>query len=557
MIQEKPIMHSTLVTTLVCVWLSQAAPATPETKPTPVWTQNVTIESGQIRGEVLGSAKDIHAFKGIPYAAPPVGELRWKEPQPASKWDGVRDCVEFGNASPQRVPALMAAIPQMRINAPYSEDCLYLNVWAPKSASKTPLPVLYWIHGGGYSMGAASQPIYDGEELARLGCVVVSINYRLGPFGFLAHPALSKENSQNVSGNYGILDQIFGLQWVQRNIAAFGGDPKRVTIFGESAGGGSVLSLLVSPKGAGLFAGAISQSAPEMSLARLREKHRGRESAETQGTKLIAACGLTESADASQMRALSAEVLVKTFPTLEVDRPKELTLVGIPLPMAPIIDGVVIPDDPNQILASAKQNKVPLIVGNTKDEMTGFLMQTKTPPDLGGYTKELADDFGHLAEAMLKAYPGESAKEIRGAITVLLGDMTFVSQARFAARTQADVGLKTFRYEFARGSKQGILKAMGAHHGAELAYIFQRPALPDQTDTMISKVIGQYWVNFAATGNPNGGDLPSWPAYSREKEEMVQFGDEVTILRQHRNDQLDVLDKHLRGQAPKPSAQGN
>jgi para-nitrobenzyl esterase len=445
----------------------------------------------------------------------------------------------------------------MRINAPYNEDCLYLNVWAPADAKNKKLPVLYWIHGGGYTMGAASQPVYDGEPLARLGCVVVSINYRLGPFGFLAHPELSKESKQNVSGNYGILDQIYGLEWVKQNIASFGGDPNRVAIFGESAGGGSVLSLLVSPKAAGLFHAAVSQSAPEMNLARLREEHRGRESAETQGTKLIAKCGLSESADASQMRAIPAETLVKTFPTLEVDRPKDLTLAGIPLPIAPIIDGVVIPNDPNVILASGKQNKVPLIVGNTKDEMTGFLMQTKTPPDITGYSRELADDFGHLAEAMLQAYPGKDAKEIRGAITVLLGDMTFVSQARFAARAQADIGLKTYRYEFARGSKQGILKSMGAHHGAEIAYLFQRPADPDETDSKISTAIGRYWINFAATGDPNGEGLPKWPAYSRDREEMAQFADDVIILEKHRNDQLDVLDKHLRGKAPGPTAQGN
>lgn len=553
-------MLTTFFVATVSFWLGQAAPATtkePAAKAPTVWTAAIAVESGQVRGEVVGQGKDVQAFKGIPYAAPPVGELRWKAPQAAAKWEGVRDCIAFGNACPQKVPALMKAIPQMAINAPYSEDCLYLNVWAPANAKNKPLPVLYWIHGGGYTMGAASQPVYDGENLCRLGCVVVSINYRLGPFGFLAHPALSKENKENISGNYGILDQIHGLEWVKRNIGAFGGDPKRVTIFGESAGGGSVLSLLVSPKAAGLFAGAISQSAPEMNLSRLHEAHRGRPSAEEQGTKLIAACGLAESTDASQMRNLPADILVKTFPTLEVDRPKDLTLVGIPLPMAPIVDGVVIPNDPNFILASAEQNKVPLIVGNTKDEMTGFLMQTKTPPDVGGYTKELADDFGHLAEAMFQAYPGKDAKEIRGAITLLLGDMTFVSQARFAARAQTDAGRPTYRYEFARGSKQGLLKAMGAHHGAELAYIFQRPADPDEVDTKISKTIGQYWVNFAATGDPNGDGLPTWPAYTKDKEELAQFGNEVSILSKHRNHQLDVLDKHLRAKSPAATTQGN
>jgi para-nitrobenzyl esterase len=550
-------MFATFCTALMTLCLAQQAPSAPQEKPAKVMTDAVTIESGQVRGEVLGSAQDVHAFKGIPFAAPPIGELRWKAPQPVGKWEGVRDCVAFGNACPQRTPALMKAIPQMAINAPLSEDCMYLNVWMPKVASKKPLPVLYWIHGGGYSMGAASQPVYDGEELSRLGCVVVSVNYRLGPFGFMAHPALSKENKQNISGNYGILDQIFGLEWVKRNIASFGGDPKRVTIFGESAGGGSVLSLLVSPQAAGLFSGAISQSAPEMSLARLREEHRGRDSAEIQGRKLIAQCGLTESADASQMRNLPVDVLVKIFPTLEVDRANELTFASIPLPMAPIVDGVVITNDPNIVLASSKQNKVPLIVGNTKDEMTGFLMQTRTPPNVESYAKELADDFGHLAQAIQESYPGKDAKEIRAAVTVLLGDMTFVSQARFTARAQSDAKLPTYRYEFARGSKQGILKAMGAHHGAELAYIFQRPAEPDESDTKISKTIGQYWVNFASTGDPNGDGLPTWPKYTRDREELAQFGQEISIISKHRNNQLDVLDKHLRAKPADRVGQGN
>ena len=213
----------------------------------------------------------MEVYKGIPYAAPPIGERRWKAPGPLEAWRGTRDCFEFGAACPQITLALFASLPELALRAPLSEDCLYLNVWTPARRKTEKLPVLYWIHGGGYIMGASSQSLYDGEELARLGCVVVSINYRVGLFGFLAHPSLSNESPDHVSGNYGLLDQVEGLRWVKRNIAAFGGDPDRVTIFGESAGGVSVLCLLVSPLSKGLFHGAIAQSIAGMDLARLRE----------------------------------------------------------------------------------------------------------------------------------------------------------------------------------------------------------------------------------------------------------------------------------------------
>lgn len=541
---------------LLIAGLGQAATETDKPAPPPqAPSAPVAVESGKVRGLLVGEKQDVRAFKGIPYAAPPVGDLRWKPPAAPASWEGVRDCFEFSSACPQRTPTLMKAIPQMAINAPYSEDCLYLNVWAPENAKG--LPVLYWIHGGGYTMGASSQPIYNGEELARLGCVVVSINYRLGPFGFLAHPALSAESATKTSGNYGLLDQIAGLKWVQRNIAAFGGDPKKVAIFGESAGGGSVLALLVSPEAKGLFRAAAAQSAPEMNLARLREAHRGHPAAETQGQKLIAECGLSESADASQMRGLDADVLVKVFPALEVDRNVELRLQGIPLPVGPIIDGQVIPDDPNIILAAGRENDVPLIVGNTRDEMSMFLAATRTPADAATYTKELQDDFGHLAEAIATAYPGTNGREIRAAVMQLLGDITFVSQARYAARAHSDAGNKTFRYEFARGSNQGILKQMGAHHGSELAYLFQQPAKPDDNDRKIAGAMARYWINLAETGDPNGEGLPPWPAYSRKNEEMVEFADDVTIVKGPRSSQLDIIDKHLQLQREPTQSAGS
>lgn len=523
--------------------------AAPKTAVVRTPTPELRIDSGAIRGLVVGAKKDVRAYKGIPYAAPPVGALRWQPPRPVHAWSGVRDCFEFGAACPQILPPLFRSFPEMAIHAPFNEDCLYLNVWTPAERPSAKLPVLYWIHGGGYVIGAASQPLYDGEDLARLGCVVVSINYRLGLFGFLAHPALSQESKDHVSGNYGLLDQIEGLRWVQRNIAAFGGDPKHVAIFGESAGGGSVLCLMVAPQAKGLFQGAISQSAPGMDLAHLRAAPPGQESAEQLGQRLIAACGLGASTDAKQMRQLDAKALVKAAPS-EPGAGAPLRLKPLALRIAPIVDGHVLPDNPNLLFAAGREHAVPLIVGNTKEEMAIFVLGTKMPADEAAYLKKLKDDFGELAEPIAKAYPARDAKQIRAAVIQLLSDLAFVSETRTIARAHAAAGQKTYRYQFSRGTKRGFLQSLGAHHGSELAFVFQRPALRDNAGEMrISRAMGHYWIRFAATGDPNGPDLPAWPAYRRDAEEMVDFADEVKVLKGDRNHQLDVIDKVLRAEA--------
>jgi para-nitrobenzyl esterase len=430
------------------------------------------------------------------------------------------------------------------------EDCLYLNVWAPAENKGEKLPVLYWIHGGGFVMGAASQPIYDGEELARLGCVVVSINYRLGPLGFLAHPALSAESADKISGNYGLLDQIQGLRWVKKNVAAFGGDPERVTIFGESAGGISVLCLMVTPETRGLFHGAIAQSATGMLLPRLRDPHPGVESAEQAGQKLMSACGLKEEADAGQMRKLSVEALLAPMPS-EMSTGSALHLKPRAMLLGPIVDGHVIPDMPNLIFASGHEHEVPLIVGNTKDEMSLMLMGNKMPADEAAYVKQLQEDFGESADGLAKAYPVREQKDIRVAVIQLASDATFIKESRFIARTHATAKQKTYRYEFAHGTKQGFLRALGAHHGSELAFVFQRPAgRNDPVDMKLALAMGRYWVNFAASGNPNGSDLPRWPAYQTDSEETIVFGENVDVAKGPRNAQLDEIEKALPSQNP-------
>ena len=541
-----------LITSLLCVAaaITQAdAPSsnssankTPAARAT---TPEVRIDSGEVRGLVLGDQSDVHAYKGIPYAAPPVGANRWKAPQPVSHWSGIRDCFEFGAACPQAVDAMLGAVPEMAIAAPLDEDCLFINVWTPAERKGEKLPVLYWIHGGGFVMGAASQPLYDGEALARLGCVVVSVNYRLGLFGFLSHPALSQESDERVSGNYGLLDQIEGLRWVKRNIAAFGGDPNRVTIFGESAGGMSVLSLMVAPAAKGLFQGAVAQSATAMDFLRLRDASAGSETTEQAGQRYMAKCGLAEVRDAAQLRELAAKAIVQGTPS-EIGPRAEIQLTPLSLPLGPTVDGHVIPDQPIAMFAAGRQHAVPLIIGNTKDETSIFLMMVKLPGDEAAYLKRLAEEFGAFGEALGKLYPATNAKQMRAAIIQLTSDVSFAGLSRTIARMHANAGNKAYRYQFSRGTNRTFLKSLGAHHGAELAFLFQSPALRDDADAArMGRTMGQYWINFAATGNPNGHETPAWPAYVQSGEEMVDFASAVDVLKDYRNDQLDLIEKAL------------
>ncbi len=495
-----------------------------------------------------GRNKNVFAYKGIPYAAPPVGELRWKPPQAVKPWGGVRDCFEFGAACPQNVPILLRAIQAMSLGAPVSEDCLFINVWTPASRDGDKLPVLYWIHGGGFVMGAASQPIYDGAELARLGCVVVSVNYRLGAFGFLAHPSLSAESPDHISGNYGLLDQIEGLRWVHRNIAAFGGDPDRVTIFGESAGGISVLCLMVALQARGLFHAAIAQSATALDLMPLRsEKQQGGETAEGAGQRLMTACGLGQSPDAGQMRQIDYRQVVKSTP---VELSAALRLKPLSLVVGPCVDGNVIPDAPPSVFRAGHEHRVPLMIGCTHDEMSLFLLAAQMPADEAAYRKLLKDDFGDSADALFGAYPAHGTT-IRPAIVQLTTDLAFTRDARFIARAHAAAGNKSFRYLFSRGTGWGFLRALGAHHGADVAYVFQRPLGDNETDRRISRAMGQYWVHFAAAADPNAVGLANWPAYRPDEEAMVEFGQDVSVVRGYRNEPLDLLEKVLRPAADK------
>jgi para-nitrobenzyl esterase len=519
----------------------EATPASEDQKA----TEPVLLDSGSIRGLCVGDEQEVQVFKGIPYAKPPVGTLRWRPPQPPESWEGIRDCFEFGDACPQKSAAMMSAIPQMALNAETSEDCLYLNVWRPSQPTSQALPVMVWIHGGGYTIGAASQPLYDAQTLASKGSIVVSMNYRLGPFGFLAHPALSGESENGLSGNYGILDQVEALRWVQRNIAAFGGDPNRVMIFGESAGAGSVLCLMVSPQAEGLFHSAIAQSAPDMNLAWLRQSAPDRPSAEQQGIDWIEQMGLSATATAEELRSLDADALVDSFPSLQVGGKLQLDLRRPPLAVAPVVDGWVIPDLPNRLFAANKAHRVPLIIGNTRDEMTLFLTQAVLPKKQDEYEQVLGEYFGEFSDQVLQAYPATDSRSIRESIVGLLGDAVFGSQARHVARLHARNGVPTYRYIFSCGTRQFPLSMLGAHHACEIPFVFGKPSNPSASDERVVEVVQGFWINLARSGDPNGEGLPNWPATNSASDVLIDFENEIVIRESHRNLQLDTVDRFL------------
>lgn len=492
------------------------------------------LDSGRVSGVLVEKpgAAPVRAWKGIPFAAPPVGALRWRAPQPVAPWEGVRACEAFGPVCPQpRVPFFVVPGPQ-------SEDCLYLNVWSGAADPGAKLPVMVWIHGGSLIFGAGSQGIYDGAALARRGVVVVTINYRLGPFGFLAHPALSKEQG-GTSGNYGLMDQLAALEWVKRNVAAFGGDPACVTIFGESAGGGSVQALLLSPAAKGLFHRAIVQS-PVCAAPPLRGGAPGVESAEAAGERFAAAVGVDPA---------SADVLV----ALRAKSPRELlaasggppelgATTGVTFGLC--ADGALLPDDPVALAAAGKQADVPLLIGTTADEGTLFVGSIKGRADL---TKALEGLFGDQAPAVAEAYPVGSDGEAKRVAARILADAIFVAPTRAFVRARPGFRSKAWLYHFTRAPMAGRLLGLGAHHGCELGYVFETLDQPgamgiQPLDRTLAATVSAAWVRFATTGDPSGGDLPAWPAYTAENDAHLVLGDEVQPGAGLRKAQCDLLE---------------
>ena len=510
------------------------------------FTDPVKIDTGLIRGAVIGDDQEINVFKGVPFAAPPVGDLRWKPPVAPLAHEGVLDCVTFGKSAIQEGMAGLGGMAGFDLGSETSEDCLYLNIWAPENKPEQKRPVMVWIHGGAYVMGSGSQSMYDGQALAEQGVILVAINYRLGAFGFLSHPQLSKESDHGSSGNYGILDQIEALKWVQRNIEAFGGDPERVTIFGESAGGGSVFSLLVSPLANGLFQRAIAESGPLLVHKHLDESYAGMKSMETIGQEFFAKLGADNSAEGlAKMRSVAAADLLKVTPSMMETGAS--SMVGDIMQLSPIVDGWVIPDDPISILAAGKQNDVPVIVGANQDEGTLFTMlaggMAKTDSE---FEKYVQDNFGPYADRVLRQYVKDDALLPKDRQNYLMRDWMFLSAARSFVRGWETVDSDAFYYHFTRTPPTPMAGMLGAHHAAEIPYAFNNRLgfqSPPARDLELAEQMSQYWVQFAATGNPNGGGLPTWPAYKEATDQHLELGDETRVGEGLYRDDLDLMDE--------------
>jgi para-nitrobenzyl esterase len=494
-------------------------------------------------GLVQGTAADgVTLYKGIPFAAPPVGDLRWRAPKPPVAWAGVRQADKFEPACMQ-VPIVNRDLGMDSVEI--NEDCLYLNVWTPARSAGEKLPVMVWIYGGGFTIGGTSLSLYDGTNLAKKGVVLVSLAYRLGAFGFLAHPELSAEQGGH-SGNYGLLDQIAGLQWVKRNIAGFGGDPNRVTIFGESAGGISVSMLSASPLAKGLFRGAISESGGSFGPERQAGNEGGEmmdslAAAEKKGTAFLAKLGATSIADA---RKKSADDVLKNSPP------------GLGTAW-PIFDGYVLLGDQYKLYEAGRYNDTPVLIGTNSDEGALFVPFAKSD----AYQKSIHAGYGDYADKILAAYPGGTDAEALRSSRDIFRDATFAWPTWSWARLQSKTGKgKVYAYYFTHRPpypNAPQFKDWGAAHAGEIAYVFGNftAGMPaSASDRSVSEEISSYWVNFAKSGDPNGSGLPHWPAFTSANGQVMRLDDPCTPIDMPNLDQLEVLDGYFawrRAQEPK------
>jgi para-nitrobenzyl esterase len=446
--------------------------------------QPVKIDTGFVRGVVDDS---VVAYKGIPFAAPPLGNLRWRGPQPPGHWKGVLGANRFPSQCSQLGPPL-PTMPE----EPTSEDCLYLNLWTPAKYSKAKLPVMVFFYGGGFLRGSASTPLYASGGLPRAsGIILITVNYRVGALGFLAHPELSAESPHHVSGNYALLDAIAGLKWVKRNVATFGGDPHRVTIFGQSAGSQIVSLLMISPPARGLFSAAIAESNANMGP------------------------GMLVLADAERIGAAFAESLgAKSLVELRKISAKKIT--DSPFDPWPNVDGYVIPGETYSLYARGRQAPVPLLLGYNLDEGQYF----QTPTTATDYKTAVRKEYGSFADQVLDLFPGGTDEEAARSKTQLWAESAFGWQMWSWARINASTSpQKTFFYCFS--------SKYGSGHGAELPFVFQYPfgAPWDGEQRDMGRKVAAYWTNFARTGDPNGGELPTWPAFNAKTNLVMYIGE--------------------------------
>lgn len=488
----------------------------------------VKIANGALEG-ILDKSSGMRSFKGIPFAEPPVGDLRWKPPQPVKNWQGVRKAGKFSDSCMQTLTRSRNPwTKEFMVQNEASEDCLCLNVWTGAKAASEKRPALVWIHGGAFYEGSGEVLAYDGEELAKKGLVVVTINYRLGIFGFFTHPELTKESPNHASGNYGLLDCIAALQWVQKNIAAFGGDPNRVTIVGQSAGAMAVHALTASPSAKGLFHRAIAESGS--SVAR---RTRNLSDSEKEGVKWA------ETKGATSLRELRAK------PAAE--------LMG-GARFGPVVDGWFLPADTATIFAQGKQNDVPTMTGLTADEGSSSPTYGKLKPD--EFAKQAQQRFGAQAEAFLKLYPSNDQTQSGLSQKQSARDQGLVSMYLWAAERAKTGKAKAYTYYFTRGIPWPEHPEFAAFHTGDVPYFFanlkhlNRPW--ETVDRKLSETASGYWVNFAKTGDPNGKGLPNWPAFDAGKPITMELGEKNGTRPVAEKDALDFFTQYFARQMAQP-----
>jgi para-nitrobenzyl esterase len=484
--------------------------------------QQVVTQSGAIAGV---RERGLNVYKGVPFAAPPLGELRWQPPAPAVPWAGTRRAAAFAPACMQQGVSMPGETPPV-----VSEDCLYLNIWSPANGRPRPLPVIVWIYGGGYRNGSASMPLYWGDQLARKGAIVVTIAYRVGPLGFLALPELTRESAHGSSGNYGLMDQIAALTWIQHNIRAFGGDPTRVTIAGQSAGAMSVSMLMASPLAKGLFQRAIGESGGLFEPVQLAPRYL-LVNAERDGEKYAASLG---AASLAALRQLPAAQLVAA------DKADEVT--------HPVIDPYVLPLSPYDAFVAGQQNDVPLLIGSNAEEARA--LTTVTDVKAGTFGADVERSFGQLPPAIIAAYPHASDAQAQQARLDLERDLRFGWDMWAWARLQTATGKNSvFYYAFLQRPPfpdGTVYQGWGASHFAELWYVFdhlqQEPWRWSPADRKLAQAMSGYWVNFARSGNPNGRGLPDWPAFALANSKVLYLTTPISVGGVMNGDSLSVLD---------------
>lgn len=475
----------------------------------------VKVEQGLLVGQ---NKHGVISYLGVPFAAPPVGELRWAAPQPALKWEGVRTAYDHGNSCMQTArpdgfpPWTWEYWPQNKL----SEDCLYLNIWVPESAKHQTLPVFVYIHGGGFTSGSGEVPLYDGEALARRDIIVITINYRVGVFGFFAHPALTQEAGNHPPSNFGLQDQIAALKWIKANVHAFGGDPNQVTIGGQSAGSYSVHYLLTSPLAKGLFQGAIAASGvpvkgttPSLAVAEANGK--------TYAEALSAG-------SLSELRALSAQDIIKP----------PSTGANVRVPFIPNIDGKLLPNDPRVLLQEGSINDVPVLQGKTRDEGSALTPGWGAESEQD-YNNLLARSFGDHKDAFVPFYPASDENDRKSSSKQLLSDIGIMALHEWSTEWTQHATSPTYVYHFVHAQPGATQNQWSAFHSSDLAYFFDNLLIASNRDfTTEDRMLAQYaadaWANFIKYANPNGNTGRNWPPFDPQHPRLQQFGDGSRVV---------------------------